>query len=205
MTINTDQKQGARRESRFGGVIRSRLHQFWEGRENSSTKANLARLRRTVTRPLEECVDIWDVVLPELPNAAGKLGDEPTFEERAAHLSLALYATHQQSKNTPQHLVGKSLGRSLKELSLQVPTTQGRFAALLAVSEFSELPSHLMSLVSQMRAKDVQTDYAGLAQDFLEFQSPSRRNTVLLRWSRDYYNPPRKEVQTDQNPQEIGE
>ncbi|XBH21558.1 type I-E CRISPR-associated protein Cse2/CasB [Jonesiaceae bacterium BS-20] len=205
MTSTTSADRAIRHESGFGRALRGKLHQFWEGRESSSTKASLARLRRTVTSPLEECTEIWDVVLPDLPNSMGKFGDAPTFEERAAHLCLALYATHQQSKSASQHVAGNRWGQSVNALAQQVPTTQTRFATLLAVGEFAELSNHLMSLVTQMRAKDIPTDYVALGQDLLEFQVPSRRSAVLLRWSRQFYNPPRKDNRTEQILNETGE
>ncbi len=46
---------------------------------------------------------------------------------------------------------------------------------------------HARGLVTQFRAAPIPLDYGQFAVDLLDWQDPTRRTGVRLRWGRDYY------------------
>lgn len=162
----------------------------------SADVAALARLRRGLGKPAGSVLDI--VEFTHADEFAGTR-DEPTFAETAAHLSMTLYALHQQSQGRPMHQGGHPLGRSIRAL---IPAARGekytedsvakRFAMLGTADSPGELTHHLRSMVQLLRAGGVPLDYGQLAADLFNWQRPGSAASVRLRWGRDFHRTPKQ-------------
>jgi CRISPR system Cascade subunit CasB len=151
----------------------------------------LARLRRGLGKPAGSVLDILEFTHAD--ELAGR-NDEPTFAETAVHLSMTLYALHQQSQGKPMHQANHPLGRAIRKL---IPTERGenyvdhavakRFAMLGTADSLDELTHHMRGMVQLLRAGGVPLDYGRLAADLLHWQRPNGAATVRLRWGRDFH------------------
>lgn len=187
--MNTEQKD---KKLDVSNIIGGEIARLWNTRDSSSTKASLSALRSSVNRKLTDAPPVWELILSLPGLSEGAKSDEPTFREVAAHLSLALYATQQQSRPQPQHVAGASLGSAIRKLTDAHGTSvQRRFAAILTAADISEVAYHLQSIVKQLRSYGIPLDYAQLSLDLALFQIPEQRSKVLYRWSRQYYSPTR--------------
>jgi CRISPR system Cascade subunit CasB len=168
------------------GVIQSRAL-----KNQPSGVAALARLRRGVGKPPGAVQDILEYTLaPEFADRTDD--DEPTPKERAAHISMTLYALHQQSQHLPMHRRGFGLGRSVRQLN--GPDVDGppsavrrRFNALGTADSLDELVHHARGMVQLLRAKAIPLDYALLADQLVRWQIPGGPDAVRRRWGRDFY------------------
>lgn len=158
----------------------------------STDVAALARLRRGVGKPAGSVLDILEFTYAEEFVADPRL-DEPTPAEVTAHLSLTLYAVHQQSQNKGMHRRTHRLGRSIRVLIpeghrsyVEHPVAR-RFAMLGTADSLDELTHHLRGMVQLLRTNTVPLDYGLLAADLLSWQRLDRRAGVRLRWGRDFH------------------
>jgi CRISPR system Cascade subunit CasB len=159
--------------------------------------AALARLRRAVGKPAGSVLDILEFTYaPEL--AGDPRSDQPTRAEVAAHVSLTLYALHQQSQRRPVHQSGRRLGRAIRALIPEAGTSYvdhsiaRRFAILGTADSLDELVHHLRGMVQLLRAGDVPLDYGLLATDLLRWQRPGGPSAVRLGWGRDFHRSPKQ-------------
>ena len=169
------------------GVIQSRAL-----KNQPSGIAALARLRRGVGKQPGAVQDILEYTLdPEF--AKGAVDDEATREEIAAHISMTLYAVHQQSQRLPMHRRGFGLGRSVRQLNgpdVDSPTNavRRRFNALGTAEDLDELVYHARGMVQLLRTKAIPLDYALLADQLVRWQQiPNGPDVVRRVWGRDFY------------------
>lgn len=180
---------GSIRES--GKTVRRRIKNLQEGylKNDSKARAALAKLRRGVNADPGEIPDIWDYThVNDVPDSTS---DDPTPEETAVHITMTLYAVHQQSRSGPMYKPGFGFGRAARELigrEDENPSARTRFNALVTASTIDELRSHLRSFVQLLRSKDIGFDYAALADDLVMFLRAGGDKKVRRRWSRDFYN-----------------
>lgn len=162
--------------------------------QSPSTRATLARLRGAVSREPGTVPEIWSVTIDGAPGIPR--GDEPTAEERAIHLAMTLFATHQQSRSRPMHVRGRGLGQAVRfleqargERDAAVSPVRRRFDALATAASLDEAAHHLRGLVGQLRSagEGIGLDYGALAEDLFDLQVPGRADRVRLRWARQYY------------------
>lgn len=179
-----------------GTVVHDRIRALQEGaRANRSADvAALARLRRGVGKPAGSVNDILQYTLaPEFVGHAA--GDDPTAAEKAAHISLTLYALHQQSQGNRMHQRGWGMGRAVRALHPGEPGDPGkplspvlrRFQALGTSEGLEELVHHARGIVQLLRSNAVSLDYGLLADELVTWQRPGGATIVRLRWGRDFY------------------
>lgn len=163
--------------------------------DRRGSAATLAKLRRAVGKEAGVDPDLWDVTVTDLPRRYVGRTDAASEGERAAHAAMTLYAVHQQSKTTPMHREGPSLGRAIAKLakSLSVGTStevsaavKRRFDALLTAVTFDELLVHARGLIQQLRAADISLDYGRFAEDLRRLQLVGNADAVRRQWGRDY-------------------
>jgi CRISPR system Cascade subunit CasB len=170
---------------RIGGIQTSAIH------NRPSGVAALARLRRGVGKQPGDVQDILEYTLaPEF--AKGAVSDAATDKEIAAHISMTLYALHQQSQRKPMHRRGFGLGRSVRELN--GPDTDGppssvrrRFNTLGTADSLDELVHHARGMVQLLRAEAIPLDYALLADQLVRWQTPNGAAIIRRVWGRDFY------------------
>lgn len=149
--------------------------------------AALAALRRGVGRPLEESPDSWPYVMDVV-------GDDRRREE-AAHVTLSLFALHQQSQKSGSiSQTGWGLGKACGRLKFvrgsggaSEEGVERRFKAAMAADTPETLAVHLRGLVTILRGEGVPLDYAQLYWDLCRWQRPEERAKVCLKWGREYF------------------
>lgn len=163
--------------------------------QSSAAKATAARLRRALTRPTGSVPEVWEITLGGLPENLIGHGDVPSPAEQAAHTALCLFAVHQQSRSERMHQSGWGLGRSLRVLHQRTGGADDlasgplirRFNALSTADSPDEMLWHLRGLITQLRAQGIPLDYGRLVRDLYSYPVPKYRDTVRLRWGRDFY------------------
>ncbi len=156
--------------------------------------ASLAALRHAKVADPAGDVRVWQITLDGMPEQLLSDSNQgPGPAERAVHAALVLWARHQQSRSKPMHVVGRSLGRAVRELSRTLD--QGdeiaasllrRFHAVATATSQDQRLYHLRSLISLFRAHEVPLDYAQLATDLFVLTT-SHADAVLMQWGRDLY------------------
>ena len=175
-------------------------------RKESHISADLAKLRRGIGKQPGSIPDIWDLTLNNLPEEFYSHSDQPTPGEWAAHLSLTLFALHQQGNDPKQSKMSKpdqTLGRAVRILvnNLGIESEDAikrRFDTVVTSDTPEELAHHLRGLINLLKSKNIPLDYPQLADDLLKFQSPRLRDSVRLRWGQDYYSKERKDEGNDE-------
>jgi CRISPR system Cascade subunit CasB len=166
------------------------------GARGSRTVALLARLRRVATQEPGADPRTWDATLDGAPGSPDHPWiSEPTRQERAIHLALAMYATAQQGRTEDAHERGRGLGGAVRRLERRRPSlgegdtspVRRRFDALATSATMPELAVHLRGLVTQLRGERITLDYARLARDLFVYQLPGQANAVRRAWARDFY------------------
>ena len=160
--------------------------------------AALAACRRGLGKDPLDVPAMWPYLAPPLDalpeNQAGRRA-----VEAACHHALALYATHQQSRQQPMHLRMQqprdSPGRACRDLSAALErkgrSAEGvsrRFLAAATADSVDELVGHLRGLIPQLREEAIPLDYVQLAQDLAGWAYPVRRTRVRRRWGLDFYH-----------------
>lgn len=176
-------------------------------RDDASTVATLARLRRCDPAAVGADPTVWDVTLGDLPDeltaSHGRRSDDPTPAERALHATLVLYALHQQSGDQGVHRPHSSLGAATAQVARARAredeqldgSTVGRLHQAGLATTFEGHVHHLRGLVQLMRAESppVALDYGLLAVDLWQLADPQQDSSyVLARWGRDLHARPKQ-------------
>lgn len=164
------------------------------GRETGANRATLARLRQAIGTKPGVVPNIWDSTIGLVPVGLQGRTDAPAPAELAVHHAMTLFAMHCQGKVTEAHRAGISLGTAVRNLSgrhtseanKESPGVRKRFNALLTALEVDEAQYHLRGLISLLRAAGLSLDYGRLVTDLADLWDPLRRDSVRLRWARDY-------------------
>jgi CRISPR system Cascade subunit CasB len=180
-----------------GTVVDAKLKPIQEGylANGSASVAALARLRRGIGKPPGALTDILGYTLDD--ELAGS-GDDPTPGETAAHISITLYALHQQSQGARMHCRGYGLGRSVRLLHPHTGEPKDgdpvlrRFNALGTSDGLEELTHHLRGMVQLLRGKRIPLDYGLLADQLTHW--PRYPDRIRLRWGREFYRAPSAET-----------
>lgn len=171
----------------------------------------LARLRAAATAPPGASPEVWEY-LPGDPaicirNDIGSVSvrGAATPQEVAAHHTLALWATHQQSKSEPMHddrirsetsEGARPFGQAVYLLARKrdgeadsgdIGPVQRRFVAALRAQSMNAMVVQLRGLIRMLRDESIAFDYGRFAQDLLWFQLPNTRARVQRQWSRDFH------------------
>lgn len=176
-------------------------------KDNSSwAKKQLALLRRVANRSIGDSPETWGVLYgKQFPKSLQGTGQEdPTWGEKAAFLTLTLYAVHQQSKRHGVHIEPEkgsqpqTLGAAVREFhnattkdpnkELFDSSVYRRFIIMVQSRTIEDAAYHLRSLIKLFRTQDsILLDYGALARDLYDFQDPGRRKAVQLNWARQLY------------------
>lgn len=156
-------------------------------------RSTLAKLRRGIGKPPGSLSELWEVTLKDLPEDLMGKGQDPSDCEWAVYSAMTLFALHQQGKDLNKECMsqkGESLGRSLRKLvgdEEEEKRIKRRFDATSTSTSMEEYSHHLRGLIQLLRAKSIPLDYPSLAEDLFWLQWPNARDSVRLRWGRDFY------------------
>jgi len=178
-------------------TTRSRVLRLQEPylRDQPAAVRTLAVLRRQRSSAAAD-PEAWEALFDNIPAVLIGKSDEPSDAERALHLSVVLYAVHQQGRPTPVHQSGATLGSAVRRLSDNATDAASvrRFKTLGSASSWAEIAHHLRGLVTQLRGAQIPLDYGLLAGDLFWLQRPATADRVRRRWGRDLHR-----VTTEEN------
>lgn len=161
--------------------------------------AVLAALRRGIGREPGTVPEMWPYYR--------ELNDSGKSELRlnAEHLTMALFAVHQQSRTQPVHRpngppVGAAVGALRASGRFSEEAVDRRFSAFATATSLTEAGVHLRGLITQLREiEDGQLDYTSLFNDLVTWQEPELRGRVRRRWGRHYFAPSSAETTRKEN------
>ena len=166
-------------------------------KEETYDKATLAKVRKTLGKPLSEATEMWPILFENLPEEFLSSYQQPSYEELAIYTAL-----HQQGVSTsvmlddskPYENIGFALGKLRKEDN--TTSIDRRFNTMITSSTFEELTYHLRHLISLLKVESpvIQVNYSALANDLYWFLNNSQEN-VRLNWARAYY----KQIKGEKN------
>lgn len=168
-----------------------KIEQMSSVQNQSKSKAMLAKLRRGIGKKPGSIPELWGIVMDGFPDELMGRGDEASFAEQAVYTVLTLFALHQQGKEWCVSEENMVLGVAVRNLSNQDKDRESairrRFNAAATADSLVEFSHHLRGLVQIMKARNIKLDYPTLAYDLYRFQLPTQRESVRMRWGRDYY------------------
>jgi CRISPR system Cascade subunit CasB len=190
----------------FTSFIAAKISQLQRGYLNNEAMAvrTMAHLRKATNRAPGTDPELWTVTLEDLPTAHQGRGHHASAAEWASHISLSLYAVHQQGKKSKgMHEPSVRFGRVVRGLSdhgMSPEAVKRRFDALATASSPLEVQHHLGALVRILRDADASIDYVRLADDLRRLLIPGLHKPVLLQWGRDfaYSKPPTPTTSSEQ-------
>lgn len=192
-----------------GAFVRRKIEGLLSSKNESATRATLAKLRRGIGKRPGSMPELWPVTLDGLPEMLTDKSGGPTKGEWAVHTALTLFALHQQGKELkgkPMHREGESLGASVRRLAeddADEARIKRRFDLAATSDSPEEFANHLRGLIQLLKTEDIPLDYSMLAEDLYRFQFPQARDSVRLGWGRNFYRTASKEAK-DQNDTDEG-
>ena len=187
-----------------GSVTKRIIRQLSYELESPSSKAALAKIRKTLGKPLSDATDIWPILFEHLPEEFVNSYQQPSYEELAIYTAIQFYALHQQGTSTSVMLnepdTYQNIGSALSQLRKGDDTTaiDRRFNVMITSSTFEELIYHLRHMMMLLKTKSPATkvDYAKLAEDLYWFLKNVQEN-LRLNWARSYYKQIKGEKHND--------
>ena len=173
--------------------VKQQLFKLTGNSNESATRTMLANLRRGISEAPGSVPALWEITFNGLPESLHGSDEKPSKGEWSVHTALTLYALHQQGKEMKQQPMsqeGVSLGKSLRRLinnEDDEKRVKRRFDAAATSDSLEEFSHHLRGLVQLLKSQNVPLDYPALAEDLYWFQNPDYRDSVRLRWGRDFY------------------
>ena len=195
------------------------------GKNNGASarcRAELARLRKAGVNPSASFFLTGETIFERWPqeelDGLGASQFESDCVLRSVESSLNLYALHQQSEITPCAVVRRegetdeelglrrrhaSFGRACRQMEPDLSEAAGiqrRLRAIEGASDFAGVLYGMRQLVGLMKSSGkhatIPLDYWQLTYDLYLLQlAGTWRDSVLSRWSRDYFAPIEKKAQ----------
>lgn len=193
---------------RVGRLVDSRAQRLQKAlltQDASWARAALANLRSATRRGPGSLPEIWEWTECGTDT---DMPDDPTPAEWAVHISMCMFALHQQGKSEGMHRPGRGFGQAVRLLAGADATPESpvrkRFVKVMSAGSMDECAHHLRGLVTQMRSAQpaIPLDYGMLADDLNQMQYPGGLAKVRLRWSRQFYHIDNKDSDTTQTAQE---
>lgn len=173
--------------------VKHQIYKLTGSSNESSSRAMLANLRRGIATTPGSIPALWEITFNGLPEELCGRDEEPSRGEWAIYTTLTLYALHQQGKEMSQHPMsqeGHSLGMALRKLISnedEEKRIKRRFDVAATSDSLEEFAHHLRGLIQLLKSQNIPLDYPSLAEDLYWFQNPDVRDSVRLRWGRDFY------------------
>lgn len=184
--------------------VKHKINRLSGSKNEAAARATLAKLRRGIGNEPGSMPELWDITLNGLDDSLSSKDGAPTRGEWAVHTALTLYALHQQGADMHQHTMSKdenTLGTSLRKLIINEEDekrVKRRFDAAATSDNLTEFSHHLRGLIQLLKSQAIPLDYPALAEDLYWFQFPEARDSVRLRWGRDFYRI-KSNIENDEN------
>jgi CRISPR system Cascade subunit CasB len=160
-------------------LVRSRIDKL-KRQSDQTIRRTLAELRHGLGN--KESVFGLDFLLGDLDEDFLTDRDE---ELRVAYSVLTLFAKHQQGfdmKTACVDVPGVNIGRAMRSDN---ETAEKRFQVLITSADRAELLEHLKAVVSILGGEGF--DYAELARDVYSFGNADYRDSIRLKWGKQFY------------------
>lgn len=173
-----------------------RSHVLGEGYRSNRASAveAIAVLAQAAGRPIGSSLQALKWTIDEAPSGWVSNDGQASRAELAAYATLTMFAVHHRSrKDTSPHTDAVKFGQAVRQAVDSATNGTGverRFEQLGAATSWEQLLGRLRSLIQLLKQDRRAFDYGQLAKDLFDWQFPERRNTVRLRWGRDFYNLP---------------
>ena len=157
--------------------------------EQNNLAGNLALIRNSIGKNIEEATEVWPILFPIIPQEY--LGNGSlNYEEKALLVTLQLYAIGQQGSNKMLNDESNSIGSSLQRVRNEKSASlDRRFNIMLTSTTFDEFTYHLRQIFKLGKSNQAfSVNFPALAQDLFWYQN-GRDKQISLKWARDYYRP----------------
>lgn len=172
------------------GTMKTILAYMNSPQEQRNLPGNLAAIRHSSGKNLEEASEVWPILFPFIPqDHLGEGALNP--KEKALLVTLQLYAIGQQGSNKMMNdEKGGSIGSSLQLIKDKESTAlDRRFNSMLTAATFEEFIYHLRQIFKLGKSKsEFSVNYPALAEDLFWYQN-GRNKQISLKWAKDYYRP----------------
>ncbi|MGW6418375.1 type I-E CRISPR-associated protein Cse2/CasB [Streptomyces sp. NPDC055055] len=183
-------------------LARQRIGTWQHGYLNDDPRAvaALARLRRGAGKPAGHLPDLWDLIDTQRLHDARREG-RPLSEaelaraEDALHVTLTLWAWHQQSRRAGMHQVhqpqrprglGAAVHRAMPNNDID-DSLRKRLVRTGTAPDLATLAHRLRDLVTLLRREEVRLDYGLLAGQLYQWQWPGGADRVRTAWGRSFH------------------
>ncbi|MFJ8754538.1 type I-E CRISPR-associated protein Cse2/CasB [Streptomyces sp. NPDC102441] len=168
--------------------------------DQSREVAALARLRRGAGRKAGQLPDLWSLIdigpLHVTPEGARPLSESDLVRaEDALHVTLTLWALHQQSRPTGMHQpdrqnsrqgLGTGVRRMMKPGEIN-DSLHKRLVRAGTAPDLATLAQRLRDIVVLLRRDGIPLDYALLAGQLYTWERPGGADTVRREWGNSFH------------------
>ncbi|WP_326696273.1 type I-E CRISPR-associated protein Cse2/CasB [Streptomyces sp. NBC_01754] len=149
---------------------------------------DLAALRLGLTVAAGQAPQMWPFYRTRVDDALASRGQVPD-RLVAEHMSLALFASHQQGQSRLMHRRGVRLGTATRALHdrFSQEGVNSRMAAAAQARSMNAVFYHLRGLVSQLAVAGQPLDYTRLLADLRSWPFPESRARAVRTWGSDYH------------------
>ena len=180
--------------------------------DTSTVKASLANLRNSIGKTPSETIEIWPIMLDDMPDEFLGSDGNLTAEEEAILNTLQLYALYQQG-SSESVAIDKEINKwenmgtyfsNLREDDNRVSTDR-RFNTMVTSTTYDELFYHLKQMFGLLKSRSkgqVKVNFSRLSQDLFFFMLGYEDN-IRIAWSREYYR--NRNVENEKNEGEENE
>lgn len=193
----------------IGQYIRKKITYLKETGEYTSTKAELAQLRRGVGHKPGELPKLYGILLKDMPEDFWNSEGYATKQEWSCYIALTLYAWHQQGNDIKTQCVHtfskRSLGSALRLLTYKSNDSNAeervlkKMQILITSNDMDEFAYHLKNIITLLRSEAISLNYAELAEDVYAFQFEESKKRVSLKWGQDFYREIRRITKMSKN------
>ncbi len=169
------------------------INRIVKTKNESIVRADLAKLRKGITKKPGSDPKLWDYTLEKIPEFFLSKTGEPTFAEWAIHNAVTLFALHQQSLPIDRHCMHKE-GQTFAEAVAMLIKNESdlkrikrRFDTVVTAHSLLEMSHHARGLIQLLRREKLPFDYAQFADDLYWYQFPTTRDRVRLKWGQDFF------------------
>lgn len=158
--------------------------------DESSTKAFLANLRKSIGKDMSESVELFPIIFEYLPEEYLGKSEYLSKPEQVFLTTLQIFALMQSGNN--KVMIQKeytSIGKSLSFLRGEnSESIDARFNSMITSDTFEEFTYHLRHLLKIYKARTSEQglNYIVLAKDLFKVIN-GEEASVRVQWSRDYY------------------
>ncbi len=160
------------------------------------SRAALANLRNSIGKNPSETIEIWPIMLENMPEEFLGNDGKLTAEEEAILNTLQLYAFYQQGSaesivSDRENSKWENMGTSFSNLRKgdNIASSDRRFNTLVTSTTYDELFHHLRQLFGLLKSRgkgQVKVNFSKLSQDLFWFILGYEDN-IRIAWSREYY------------------